>query len=205
MKSKRTALIVVDVQNDFCPGGALPIPRGDEVIELIEKMILLVYHRGWEIFASRDWHPRKTTHFKTHGGAWPEHCVQETYGADFHPNLLKLRIFATFISKGTRENEDAYSAFDGMDNSGTPLLELLEEQNVETIFICGLATDYCVKATALDAKRYGLETHLLLDACRAVNLQPDDEEKAVEEMRNAGVVVTTTDELLSSFRQGEKS
>ena len=202
MKNPRSALIIVDVQNDFCPGGKLAVPDGDEVILPIERVVLHAVRQGWKIFASRDWHPEDTKHFKKYGGDWPEHCVEGTRGAEFHEELFLLNAFIdagviTVISKGMRKDENAYSAFDGLNDRARTLSELLAEEKIETVFVCGLATDYCVKATALDAKRLGFDTYLLLDACRAVNINPGDGEKAVEEMVEAEVVKTTTDKVIS--------
>jgi len=201
MPNPKSALIIVDVQNDFCPGGKLAVPHGNEVVNPIEKMAVYALRHGWKIFASRDWHPEDTTHFSKYGGAWPEHCVQHTPGADFHHGLLRTKIMiildlVTVISKGMRKDENAYSAFEGRDEHGKLLEERLKEYEVEKIYIAGLATDYCVKATALDAKRNNYETCLLLNACRAVNLELQDGEKAVEEMRQVGVIITSTDEIL---------
>lgn len=205
MESPRSALIIVDVQNDFCPGGSLAVPHGDEVVLPIERMIAHALRHEWTIFASRDWHPEDTTHFKKHGGVWPEHCIEGTKGAEFHKGFIQMNAFIdigviTIISKGMRKDENAYSAFEGRDDTANFLIVLLEEHEIERVFICGLATDYCVKATALDARRYSFETYLLLDACRAVNLNPDDGEKAVEEMKEAGVIITSTDKVISGSK-----
>lgn len=206
MDNSRSALIVVDVQNDFCPGGALPVPDGDKVVEPLNSMIECAPKNGWPVIASRDWHPRETRHFAEFGGTWPVHCAQDTPGARFHPEL-KLPPQTIIVSKGTGD-EDAYSAFDG-DTPATvvgavtceqiALEEVLRRLGVKIVFVGGLATDYCVKATAIDARRCGFETYLLLDACRAVNLKPNDGDRAVEEMRRVGVIITSTDEIIGEF------
>lgn len=189
------ALLIVDVQNDFCPGGSLVVADGDKVVEPINKMIEHAEKNGWLVLASRDWHPPVTKHFKDFGGIWPVHCVQNTKGAEFHPDL-KITT-ATVVSKATKPDEDGYSSFDGQTKSDVCLEEHLRVNGVEEVYICGLATDYCVKAGALDAVKKEFKTHLLLDACRAVNLQPDDGHKAVVEMASAGILITTTEEVLN--------
>jgi nicotinamidase/pyrazinamidase len=181
-QSGRRALIVVDVQNDFCPGGSLAVERGDEVVAPLNRLIAEFLERGEPVYKSRDWHPAQTRHFADYGGTWPVHCVQNTRGAEFHPQLLddpRIQI----ISKGMGD-EDQYSAFDG-----TSLAELLREQGVTEVYVGGLATDYCVKNTVLDALRGGFKVKALTEAMRAVNLQPGDDERAVEEMRRAGAEI----------------
>lgn len=187
---KKKALLIVDVQNDFCPGGALAVPKGDEVVAPLNELIRHAQRNGWLIIASRDWHPEKTTHFEK----WPVHCVQETKGAEFHPllNLGRRVAVVSIVSKGVNHGEDAYSAFDGRLANGLTLDEFLKTNGVEIVYVGGLATDYCVKATAIDAAKLGYETYLLLDASRAVNLNPDDEKKARQEMIAAGVTFSTT-------------
>ena len=180
-KSKR-ALIVVDVQNDFCPGGALGVARGDEVIAPLNSLIGRFLARGDLVVKSRDWHPPETKHFAKHGGAWPVHCVRDTLGAAFHPALSDdPRII--IISKGTGD-EDNYSAFDG-----TALAELLRQHAVEEVWVGGLATDYCVKNTVLDAAREGFRVKAIEDAMRAVDLEPHHGTQAIDEMRRAGAEV----------------
>ena len=179
----KRALIVVDVQNDFCPGGSLAVVDGDEVVPPLNKLIQEFLDRGNPVFETRDWHPTETKHFKAYGGVWPIHCVQGTRGAEFHPQLIqdpRIKI----ISKGVDESADGYSGFDG-----TNLAELLRAENVEEVWIGGLATDYCVKHTVLDALREGFKVRALTDAMRAVNLNPDDGAKAIEEMRRAGAEI----------------
>lgn len=186
------ALIIVDVQNDFCPGGALPVPEGGKVAEPIKKLIL-----SKSIFrkrvATRDWHPKSTSHFDK----WPVHCVQNTWGAAFHPWLAMDFDYLSIFSKGTGNNEDAYSGFEGKRPLGMGLEEYLKSFQIEEVYMCGLATDYCVKATALDAVKKGFKTYLILDACRAVDVHTGDGERAIEEMRNAGVIITTSEEVLN--------
>ena len=192
----KDALIVVDVQNDFCPGGALGVKSGDEIVPVLNRYIEKFSSARLPVIATRDWHPEKTNHFKKYGGVWPVHCVQGTHGAAFHPDL-KLPQEAILISKGMAADEDSYSAFHGRSDSGTPLVELLQELGVARIFVGGLATDYCVKYTAFDGVKQGFAVVLLGDAVRGVNLHPDDSEKALVAVRDAGAVtLASIDELL---------
>lgn len=179
---KRRALIVVDVQNDFCPGGALAVPRGDEVVAPLNELIQEFLSSGEPVYKSRDWHPEKTKHFAAYGGTWPVHCVQGTPGAEFHSKLLddpRIEI----ISKGMGD-EDNYSAFDGTD-----LAERLRARGVEEVWVGGLATDYCVKNTVLDALKEGFKVKAVEDAMRAVELKPGDGQRAITEMQRAGAEI----------------
>lgn len=180
-----SALLVVDVQNDFCPGGSLPVADGDQVVGAMNRYIEAFLAVGRPIFASRDWHPAQTTHFKELGGVWPVHCVQGTPGAEFHPEL-RLPTEAVVVSKGMGADEDNYSAFEARDEAGRPLPELLADRGVRRLYVGGLATDYCVKHSALDALRTGLQVTLLVDAMRGVDVKPGDSERATDEMRAAG-------------------
>jgi nicotinamidase/pyrazinamidase len=181
-QSKGRALIVVDVQNDFCPGGTLAVEHGDEVIAPLNQLIAEFLEQGLPVYKSRDWHPPTTKHFTHYGGTWPIHCVQNTHGAEFHADLLEdPRI--QIVSKGMGD-EDNYSAFDG-----TPLAEELRSRGVSEVWVGGLATDYCVKNTVLDALREGFRVRAVSDAMRAVNLHPGDDARAVEEMRAAGAEI----------------
>jgi nicotinamidase/pyrazinamidase len=183
VNEKKRALIVVDVENDFCPGGSLAVADGNEVVAPLNKLISEFLDRSEPVFKTRDWHPSKTKHFAAYGGVWPIHCVQDTSGAEFHPDLSDdPRI--TIISKGIDESADGYSGFDG-----TNLAQLLREQDVKEVWVGGLATDYCVKHTVLDALREGFEVKALADAMRAVNLNPNDGAKAIAEMRAAGAEI----------------
>jgi nicotinamidase/pyrazinamidase len=185
----KKALIVVDVQNDFCPGGSLAVANGDDVVPPLNKLMREFLDQGEPVFKTRDWHSAQTKHFATYGGTWPVHCVQGTRGAEFHPDLLDdPRI--TIISKGTDDSADGYSGFDG-----TGLTDLLREEGVAEVWVGGLATDYCVKHTVLDALREGFTVTALADAMLPVNLNPVDGEHAIEEMREAGA------EILGSARK----
>jgi len=183
----KDALIIVDVQNDFCPGGALAVSGGDEVVPVLNRVIERFTEAGLPIFATRDWHPEKTNHFKIYGGIWPVHCVQGTRGAEFHAGL-EVGKDIVVVSAGMVPDEDGYSGFQARDPSGARLAELLQRKGVERIIVGGLATDYCVKHTVLDGLKEGFKVLLLADAIRAVNLKPHDGELAIAEMVRAGAV-----------------
>jgi nicotinamidase/pyrazinamidase len=190
------ALIVVDVQNDFAdPAGGLSVPGGDAIIPILNREIGLAAANGSLVVATQDWHPAQTPHFAKDGGIWPVHCVGDTWGAELHPSL-QLNEGVPRIRKG-ENGEDGYSGFTMRDPvSGdtipTPLEALLRDANVRDVVVTGLATDYCVLATALDAVRLGFGTTLLTDAVAAVELQPGDGERALGAMREAGVVLHST-------------
>jgi len=180
------ALLVVDLQRDFCPGGALPVKDGDAVVPGVNRIIDAFDRLGLPIFFTRDWHPSSHISFRSQGGVWPPHCVQGTPGAGFHPDLDIPRE-AAIISKGTRPNTEAYSGF-----QGTDLQSRLEKAGVDEIFLGGLATDYCVRESCLDARRAGFAVNVLRDCVKAVNVKPDDGAKALREMREAGAGITTS-------------
>ncbi|HLZ71092.1 MAG TPA: nicotinamidase [Dehalococcoidia bacterium] len=184
------ALIVVDVQNDFCPGGSLAVAEGDAVVPVLNEYASRFAAAGRPVFATRDWHPARTTHFQAFGGVWPPHCVQETQGGAFHPDL-KLPAGTQIVSKGMGAEEDAYSGFQARLADGTGLAALLRAAGVRRVCVGGLATDYCAKATVLDALAEGFAATLLLDASRGVNLQAHDAELAIEQMVAAGAETAT--------------
>ncbi len=187
-QTKKRALLVVDVQNDFCPGGSLAVAHGDEVVPPLNKLIEEFLEHGEPVFKSRDWHPEKTKHFAAFGGTWLVHCVQNTKGAEFHPDLID-DIHIRTISKGLGD-EDSYSAFDGTD-----LALQLHRLGVEEVWVGGLATDYCVKNTVLDGLKEGFRVKALADAMRAVEVQPGDGERAIAEMRGAGAELIETNSI----------
>lgn len=189
-----TALLIVDVQNDFCPGGALPVPEGDQVVPVLNRAIERFQQGGGLIIASRDWHPARSAHFAAYGGKWPVHCVQDTEGAAFHPQL-RLPAEAVVVSKGTGENEDGYSAFEARTDDGTPLEDLLREKGVRRLVVGGLATDYCVRASVLGALERGFEVLVLRDAIRGVDVQPGDSERALAEMQQKGAKLVSLEEV----------
>ena len=177
------ALLIVDVQQDFCPGGALAVPDGDAVVPILNAWIEAARGAGVTIFASRDWHPPDHVSFQPQGGPWPSHCVAETPGAAFHSDLA-LPESATVIDKGSHPEHEAYSAFEGTD-----LASRLREAGASRLWVGGLALDYCVRASVLDARRIAeLDVHVILGATRAVDVQPGDGTRALAEMRAAGAV-----------------
>lgn len=192
---EKDALIIVDVQNDFCPGGSLAVRNGAEIVPILNRYIEKFADAGLPIFATRDWHPAVTRHFKSHGGPWPSHCVQGTGGAEFHRDL-KLGSGAIVVSKGLGADEDSYSGFQGRDSSGMLLGDLLRQYGVERIFVGGLATDYCVKQTVLDGLGQGFKVMVIGDAVRGVDLNPDDSVEALKEMSAAGAVILAGTENL---------
>jgi nicotinamidase/pyrazinamidase len=206
MVKAKAALLVVDVQNDFCPGGALGVEGGDTIIPTLNEYIRKFTAAGLPVYATRDWHPEKTTHFEQWGGPWPSHCVAGTKGAEFHPDL-ELTASMIVVSKGTRPDEDAYSAFQARDVEGTPLPKALRLSGVRDIYIGGLATDYCVRATVLDALKEGFRAAFLDDAVRGVDVNPGDSDRALEEMLHAGaraITLTTIDSNLEDVdKEGE--
>jgi len=177
------ALLVVDVQNDFCPGGSLAVSHGDEVVPILNRWIDEAVRSRVTVFASRDWHPANHVSFMQRGGPWPPHCVQNTSGAAFHPGL-RLPTDVRLISKAETADVDSYSAF-----GGTDLSEQLRRAGVQRVWIGGLTQDYCVRETAMDAIREGFETHVIVSATRAVNLRPDDGKQAIDDIRRAGGIL----------------
>lgn len=173
------ALLVVDVQLDFCPGGALPIEHGDEVVSVLNEWVEAAAGAGAPVYFSRDWHPRTHLSFREQGGEWPPHCIQDTDGASFHPDLV-VPGDAVVVTKGTRFDQDQYSAFDQ-----TGLAVELKRRGVKRLWIGGLALDVCVRATALDAEKEGFGVSLILGATRPVT--PEGGTNAVEEMRRSGI------------------
>jgi nicotinamidase/pyrazinamidase len=188
-----TALLVVDVQNDFAdPAGGLSVTGGDAIVPIVDREIARATTEGALVVATQDWHPPTTPHFAKDGGIWPVHCVAGTWGAELHP-ALALPEDAPRVRKGAN-GEDGYSGFTMRDpisgeTIATKLEALLRDADIERVVVAGLATDYCVKATALDAVRLGFETHVLTDAIAAVDLEPGDGERALEQMRAAGVAL----------------
>lgn len=189
MKLKQ-ALLIVDLQNDFCPHGALGIKDGDSIIPQANNYMRLFAKAQLPIFASRDWHPVRTKHFKQYGGDWPAHCVQNTPGAAFHAQL-KLPKEAIIISKGMDPDEDSYSAFQALDRNGAALSILLQLFGIKELFIGGLATDYCVKSTVRDALKAGIKANVLIDAIKGVDVSPGDSADALLEMKRAGAKTVT--------------
>jgi nicotinamidase/pyrazinamidase len=186
-----TALLVVDVQNDFAdPGGSLFVTGAPEAVGAVNQAIEVAISAGSPVIYTQDWHPPDTPHFEKDGGVWPVHCVRDTWGAEFHP---ELRVEGEVVRKGAG-GEDGYSGFTVRDTAtgneiSTGLEALLRERDVESVVVVGLATDYCVRDTAIDAVRAGFATSVLADAIRGVDLEPGDSERAVEAMTSAGARV----------------
>lgn len=188
MKETESAVLIVDVQNDFCPGGSLAVKDGDKVVAPLNRMLDFAQLRGYPMAVSRDWHPEVSSHFDK----WPKHCVEETPGAAFHKDLNLNGV--TVFSKGMSDKDDGYSPFEGIDVNGNSLETFLV--NVKRIYVGGLATDYCVRAAVLDALKKEYEVYLLLDAIKAVDITPGDGEKAISEMIALGANLTTVEKVL---------
>jgi len=184
------ALIVVDPQNDFLPGGSLAVADGNRIFEPINALM----SRFRRVYATRDWHPRDHRFFAEFGGPWPLHCLADTPGAAFSPRLEAAAVDVV-VSKGTDPQTDGYSGF-----AATDLANDLREHGIKRVFVCGLATDYCVKATALDAKRLGFDVIVITDAIAAVNLKASDEASALAELRAAGILLFPSVEITGDAR-----
>ncbi len=190
----KSALVIVDIENDFMPGGALGVTGGDRVVPVLNRYAERFARANLPVYASRDWHPAVTKHFKEYGGIWPPHCVQGTKGAEFHPDL-RLPEGTSVVSKGMDPEKDSYSAFDALEPDGTPLADALRREGIDHIYVGGLATDYCVRWTVLEALQQGFRATFLADASLGVNLQPHDSEEAIAEMVAAGADATTLERL----------
>jgi len=194
-KYDKVALIAVDVQNDFCPGGSLAVKDGDEVTRPINSLREWVLGKNGLYFATRDWHPKDSTHFES----WPPHCVAGTPGAEFHPSLNTEG--AIILSKGMGQTEDGYSGFDARDEKNKKLstsLDAYRQRDNLALIIGGLATDYCVRATVLDAiRQHNTDVFVAIDAIKAVNLNPEDGDDAIEEMMGRGAMICESSDILS--------
>lgn len=189
IEADHPALLIVDLQNDFCPGGALPVADGDRILPTVNRLAAQVAVLGLPVYASRDWHPADSLHFVAHGGPWPAHCVAGTAGARLHPDLA-LPSGTMIVTKGFTREEHGYSAFEGRVAGRGLLLEDLRTRGVDHLVVCGLATDYCVRASVLDARAHGLGVTVVEDAIRAVDVAPGDGSRALAEMRQAGATLT---------------
>jgi nicotinamidase/pyrazinamidase len=187
------ALLVVDVQVDFCPGGALAVKNGDEVVLGLNRIIEAFERRSLPIFFTRDWHPADHISFKSRGGIWPPHCVQGTPGAEFYPSL-KIPADAFIVSKGSSRDTEAYSGF-----QGTDLEERMKSLDVDEIFLGGLTTDYCVRESTLDARKAGFSVTVIEDCIRAVDASPGDGERALADMRSAGARLATSSDVMKQM------
>lgn len=188
---QQSALILVDIQNDFCPGGALAVNEGDRIIPIVNRLI----SKFSLVISTQDWHPANHVSFREQGGPWPPHCVQGTTGADLHPDLETDKV-ALYFHKASSPVKDDYSEFEGKDEQGRPLDEVLKSRGVKNLYVVGLATDYCVLETVLDGLRYGYQVYAVTDAMRAVNVDPDDGEKALRKMATSGAHLLTSGEVI---------
>jgi len=206
----KSALLLIDLQNDFCPGGALAVTDGDAVIAIANQAIDACKRQGMSVVASQDWHPSSHGSFAANAGkepwtlgeldglpqvCWPVHCVQGEPGAEFHPHLNSDAVDHV-VQKGQKDNIDSYSAFfDNAHRASTTLHNLLQQAQVERVIVMGLATDYCVKYTVLDALELGYEVAVLAEGCRGVNLNEQDSQHAIEQMQHAGATLITLSAL----------
>ena len=182
-----SALLIVDFQNDFTSGGALAVPGGDEIAEPIKRLAPQFDH----VLATRDWHPPDHASFETQGGPWPVHCVQGTHGAELHPAMREIDV-DELVDVGAGREDEGYSGFEK-----SKLEDLLRERDVDEVAVVGLATDYCVRASTIDACKLGFDTTVITDAIRAVDVNPGDGDRAIEEMRAAGATVQSSEEILN--------
>lgn len=188
--AENTALLLVDLQNDFCPGGALPVAEGDRVAAVANGLSDLFRF----VVASQDWHPANHVSFKERGGPWPPHCIQGSRGADLHPALDRSRV-SLIVRKGSNPDRDAYSAFEANDEAGRSLDDILRDRKIRALFVAGLATDYCVRASALDGIRNGYQVYVVRDGVGAVNVKPGDGDRALEEIEACGGRIVTSEAL----------
>jgi nicotinamidase/pyrazinamidase len=184
------ALLIIDFQNDFTPGGALAVAEGDQIAEPIQRMADHVD----VIVATRDWHPPDHASFETQGGPWPVHCVQGSRGAELHPSIADLDIVA-IVDVGRERDDEGYSGFEKSD-----LAQILGDHEVDEVYVGGLATDYCVRASAIDACREGFDVTVVSDAVRGVEVEPGDSERALADMAEAGARIASSSELLAAAR-----
>ena len=182
------ALLIIDFQNDFTSGGALEVPGGDEIAGPVRR---LADHFDL-IAATRDWHPPDHASFETEGGPWPVHCVRDTHGAAFHRAMERIDVDA-IVDVGQGRDDEGYSGFENSD-----LARILHDHDAEEVYVCGLATDYCVRASAIDACREGFDVTVVEDAVRGVEVNPGDSERAFQDMREAGARIASSDEVLAS-------
>lgn len=187
-------LLIVDVQNDFLPGGALGVKNGDQIIAPVNRAIALFMKKSLPVFYSRDWHPHNHSSFQPYGGPWPPHCIQDTGGAMFSADLTRPAKPSVF-SKGTKVDEEEYSAFHAQDAAGRHVHQALEQLGIRRVFVGGLATDYCVLNTAMDLLQAGLRVCVITDACCAVNVSPDDGANALAKMIEGGAEIMKSEEL----------
>lgn len=194
---QKSALLFVDIQNDFCPGGALGVSEGDQIIPVVNSLI----KKFPLVVATQDWHPPDHISFKEKGGPWPPHCVQGTRGAELHPDIDAKEIDIR-LRKAFTPDKDAYSSFEAVDDAGRSLDEIMKSKDVRQLYIVGLATDYCVLASAMDGLKNGYDVFVVTDAVRAVNVNPEDGQKALEQMAKGGAHLITSGQILKREAEG---
>ena len=192
----QSALILVDIQNDFCPGGSLAVPEGDRIIATVNRLCPLFQF----VAATQDWHPPNHISFKAQGGPWPPHCVQGSFGAELHSGLDKSNI-DLIDKKGFLPDKDVFEAMDASDPKGETLDAAIKNRGIDTVYVAGLATDYCVRSTVLDALAKRFTVYAVIDAMRAVNINADDGPKAIDEMAARGAHLVTSDQILGAKRR----
>jgi nicotinamidase/pyrazinamidase len=190
MKSENAGLVLVDIQNDFCAGGALPVPESDQVCKAVNRVL----PKFDFVVATQDWHPADHCSFTDQGGPWPAHCIQKTSGAELHPDIDPHAVDVV-IQKADQPGQEAYSDFEGHDDQGRPLHDILQERGIRRLYVAGLATDYCVRATVLDALKLGYQVSVITDGIRAINAKAGG--KALKEMKSLGAKLVTSKELLA--------
>lgn len=192
-KAQNSALLFVDIQNDFCPGGALGVSEGDQIIPVVNSLI----KEFPLVVATQDWHPSNHISFKDRGGPWPPHCIAGTRGAELHPDI-DAREIDMRLRKAFTPDKDAYSSFEAVDEKGRSLDEVLKSKSVSKLYVVGLATDYCVLASVMDGLKNGYDVYVVTDAVRAVNVNPEDGQNALKEMAAKGAHLITSEQILRS-------
>jgi nicotinamidase/pyrazinamidase len=192
LELRDAALILVDIQNDFCPGGALAVSEGDQIVPIINRLM----PKFPLVISTQDWHPANHISFKEQGGPWPPHCVQGSRGAELH-SALQTDTIAVYFRKASSPDKDDYSEFAGKDDRDRTLDQVLKSRAVKKLYVVGLATDYCVLETVLDGLKLGYEVYAVTDAMRAVNVNPGDGANALQKMADSGANLVTSDEVLN--------
>jgi len=192
-----SALLILDIQNDFLPGGSLAVPQGEEIIPIINQYIDYFTKNNSVIFATKDWHPSNSKHFNKFGGEWPPHCVQRTYGAEF-PAALSLPSSTIVLYKGMNENDAGYSVAEASDKNGINFFDLIEIKSIMELNVCGIAIEYCVLNSVIDILGHGLRVNLLADAIAGINLKFGVDDKAIKKMTNSGAKIRCFSDLMLS-------
>ncbi len=206
--SRDSALILMDMQNDFCEGGVMPVPGADSLVPIINEYMIHFNDKDLAVFTARDWHEFKTKHFQEWGGLWPPHCLRGSNGAAFHPDL-KFLSNTVVLTKGDRPDRDGHTLFEATDFTGNPVSETFRARGVKHLYICGIATDYGIMVSVLDALDRGMKVTLLIDAIKGVDATPGDSEQAIKDMIAKGAKTATIDEIdvilgTKEFKYGKK-